>query len=91
MKALGLLVGMLGLATLVQALLQSSILGAIVGIVALVCAVTTFRSANISSFLRIFVGVFSTETLVFGLAELVARIGFWPSAFAADAPLNHCR
>ena len=41
---------------------------------------TTFWSAAISSFLKVFVAIFSTETIVFGLAVVAGRAGFWPTA-----------
>lgn len=50
---------------------------------AAVCAWTTWRSAAISPFLRIFVAIFSTETIVFGLATIAVRLGLWPERLAA--------
>ena len=50
------------------------------------CAYTTWRSAAISSFLKIFVAIFSTETIVFGLARLLEVEGLWPAALADYAP-----
>ena len=46
------------------------------------CAFTTWRSAAISSFLKIFVSIFSVETIVFGAARLLAEEGLWPAALA---------
>lgn len=48
----------------------------------LLCAYTTWRSAAISSFLQIFVAIFSCELIVFGLALLLAAEGLWPAALA---------
>jgi vitamin B12/bleomycin/antimicrobial peptide transport system ATP-binding/permease protein len=84
MKPLSFVVALFGLAALVQPLLQKDISGALLGVIALIAAVTTFRSSRISSFLKIFVGIFSTETVVFGLAVMAARAGLWPSYFAED-------
>lgn len=56
------------------------------GIAALLCAFTTYRSTSISSFLKIFVGVFTTETVVFGAVVLAGRTGFWPAAYAQYMP-----
>lgn len=53
---------------------------------ALICALTTWASARISSFLKIFVGIFSTETIVFGLAMLGVRAGLWPAQFKDFLP-----
>ena len=47
---------------------------------ALLCAYTTWRSSEISSFLKIFVGIFSTETIVFGVLNLIEVEGHWPAA-----------
>ncbi len=86
MKPLSIAVALFGLVALVQPALQMNLPAALLGIVALISAVTTFRSTGISSFLKIFVGIFSTETIVFGLAVLAARAGLWPSYFAQDLP-----
>jgi vitamin B12/bleomycin/antimicrobial peptide transport system ATP-binding/permease protein len=84
MKALSIAVGLFGLIALVQPALQINVPSALLGIVALICAFTTYRSSAISSFLKIFVGIFSTETVVFGLAVVAARAGFWPAYFALE-------
>jgi vitamin B12/bleomycin/antimicrobial peptide transport system ATP-binding/permease protein len=84
MKPLSFVVALFGLAALVQPLLQKDISGALLGVVALIAAVTTFRSSQISSFLKIFVGIFSTETVVFGLAVMAARAGLWPHYLARE-------
>ena len=47
-----------------------------------VCAFTTWRSAAISSFLKIFVSIFSVETIVFGAARLLEAEKLWPAALA---------
>ena len=47
---------------------------------ALLCAYTTWRSSEISSFLKIFVGIFSTETIVFGVLNLIEVEDHWPAA-----------
>ena len=49
-----------------------------------------FPRQAISSFLKIFVGIFSTETIVFGLAVVAARAGYWPRYFAQDSCRNRC-
>jgi len=76
MKALSLCVALFGLLALVE--MHGSAAEALLGAVALLCAFTTFRAAHISSFLKILVGIFSTETIVFGLAVLAGHAGFWP-------------
>ena len=47
---------------------------------ALICAYTTWRLSEISTFLKIFVGIFSTETIVFGLLRLIELEDQWPEA-----------
>jgi vitamin B12/bleomycin/antimicrobial peptide transport system ATP-binding/permease protein len=86
MNLLSFCVGLFGLLALVQPMLEQSFPGAFLGVVALICAATTFRSSSISSFLKIFVGIFSTETIVFGLAVLAARAGLWPAGYAEYMP-----
>src|SRR5215471_4299159 len=86
MKPLSFCVGLFGLLALLQPALERSFSGALLGVVALICAVTTYRSSAISSFLKIFVGIFSAETIVFGLAVLAVRAGLWPAAYAQYQP-----
>jgi putative ATP-binding cassette transporter len=86
MKLLSVAVALFGLAALVQPALQLNFPGSLLGVVALISAATTFRSTGLSSFLKIFIGIFSIETVVFGLAVLTARSGHWPSYFAQELP-----
>ena len=86
MKLLSFCVGLFGLLALVQPVLEQSLSGAVLGAFALICAVTTFRSFSISSFLKIFVAIFSTETILFGLVVLAIRAGLWPAAYAEYQP-----
>src|SRR5580658_900638 len=85
MKQLSVAVALFGIIALVQPALQMDLPAALLGVVALIAAATTYRSSGISSFLKVFVGIFSTETIVFGLAALAARAGLWPSYFADEA------
>ena len=41
----------------------------------IICAITTFLSGGISSYLKIFAAIFSTEYLVFGLVAIAPRLG----------------
>jgi vitamin B12/bleomycin/antimicrobial peptide transport system ATP-binding/permease protein len=86
MKPLSISLVLFGLLALVQPAHQLDLPGALLGIVVLLCAATTFRSSDISSFLKIFVGIFSTETIVFGLAVLAGRTGLWPADYAEYLP-----
>ena len=67
MKPLSVAVALFGLAALVQPVMQMNIAAALLGGAVLVCAVTTFLASKISSFLKVFVSIFSTETIVFGI------------------------
>ncbi len=58
----------------------------VVAAVAALCAAATWASASISSFLKIFVAIFSAETIVFGLATLGVRAGLWPDQFKEYLP-----
>jgi putative ATP-binding cassette transporter len=86
MKPLSIGVALFGLLAFLAAESGKDVMTAVLGVVALACAYTTFHSAALSSFLKIFVGIFSTETIVFGLAVLAGRSELWPSAYAAYVP-----
>jgi vitamin B12/bleomycin/antimicrobial peptide transport system ATP-binding/permease protein len=86
MKLLSVSVALFGVLALAQPAIDLDLPGALLGGVVLICAATTFRSTTISSFLRIFVAIFSTETIVFGLAVLAGRAGLWPAAYAQYVP-----
>lgn len=47
----------------------------------LVCAYTTLKSGTISTFLKIFVSIFSVEVVLFGGAYLLSVTGNWPAGF----------
>jgi len=47
---------------------------------ALICAYTTWRSSEISSFLKIFVSIFSSEVIVFGMVRLIETEDSWPAS-----------
>jgi putative ATP-binding cassette transporter len=51
------------------------------GVCALLSAVTTYLSAGISTYLKVFVRIFSTETIIFGLAVVAAKAGLWPDDY----------
>jgi putative ATP-binding cassette transporter len=86
MRPLSIGVALFGLLALVVAVTGKDATTAVLGVTALVCAFTTFRSTAISSFLKIFVGIFSTETIVFGLAALAGPAELWPAAYAEYLP-----
>ncbi len=49
-------------------------------------AYTTWRGAEMSSFMKIFATIFSTETIVFGFVRLLQGEGVWPQTLASYAP-----
>jgi putative ATP-binding cassette transporter len=53
------------------------------GVAAAICAVTTYLSCDISSFLKIFAAIFGIETVAFGAAYLLGSTGYWPEAYRA--------
>jgi vitamin B12/bleomycin/antimicrobial peptide transport system ATP-binding/permease protein len=56
--------------------------------VSVICAATTFLAGRISAFLKIFIGIFTTELVVFGAGYLVSAAGLWPPLLAdLQAPL----
>ncbi|ACB95370.1 ABC transporter ATP-binding protein/permease [Beijerinckia indica] len=46
------------------------------------CAVTTWQSRQISSFLKIFAAIFAVETVIFGSLCLLDKVGLWPESLA---------
>ena len=86
MKPLSIAVALFGLVALIQPVREMNGGMTVLGIVTLIAAFTTYRSVAISSFLKIFIGIFSVETIIFGLAVVVARAGWWPKYFAAELP-----
>jgi putative ATP-binding cassette transporter len=82
MKTLSLGVAICGVVALLLAITGQDVSMAGFGVAALICSLTTYRSTEISSFLQIFVTIFSAETVVFGVATLAARGGLWPAAYA---------
>ena len=86
MKLLSIGVGLFGIIALVAGLTSDDATTAVFGGSALLCAFTTFHATAISSFLKILVGIFSTETIVFGVAVLAGKLGLWPAAYAEYLP-----
>lgn len=55
------------------------------GIVGVLLALATWRSAGISFFLKIFSGIFGTEYVIFGAGAVLVQLGWWPQAWQAAA------
>ena len=52
------------------------------GVTALMCAATTYLSPAVSSYLRVFIRIFSIETVLFVPGLLAVKAGLWPTALA---------
>ena len=81
MKILSLAVAAFGIVALVLGQRVDDLWVVGLGVSALFCAGTTYLSAGISSFLKIFVAIFSIETIVFGLVLAAGKLGLWPDAY----------
>src|SRR5271155_4170514 len=86
MKYLATAVGAFAAATLAVGTLRPDMYIFLLAVAAIGSAVTTFRAARISIFLRIFAAIFAVETIVFGVSFLVNRLGLWPKAYADLLP-----
>src|SRR5215470_8196067 len=86
MKPLSIGVGLFGIIALVVAITSEDATTAVLGGAALLCAFTTFNATAISSFLKIFIGIFSTETIIFGLAVLAGKVELWPADYEEYLP-----
>ena len=83
MKLLGILVALFAAApVIVGAMTGDRVLYVFAGF-ALAAAATTFLSTGISRFLRILIGYFSVEVIVFGALVCLIDLGFWPKALDA--------
>jgi putative ATP-binding cassette transporter len=82
MKILSFGVAAFGLLALALGLKADDMWEVGLGVSALLCAGTTYLSGGISSYLRIFVAIFSVETIVFGIAVVINKAGLWPAGYA---------
>jgi vitamin B12/bleomycin/antimicrobial peptide transport system ATP-binding/permease protein len=82
MRLLAFAVGVFALATFLVGLRAPDAAIFMLAGAALACAATTFLSQRMSIFLKVFNAIFAVETIIFGLAFLVDRLGFWPKAYA---------
>ncbi|PPD45159.1 MAG: ABC transporter [Methylocystis sp.] len=58
----------------------------VLAVASALCAYATWRAEHMSSFMKIFAAIFSTETIVFGLVRLLQGEDLWPAALASYAP-----
>jgi vitamin B12/bleomycin/antimicrobial peptide transport system ATP-binding/permease protein len=82
MKILAIAAALFSLAAFIVAEMIGDVMVVILAVASLACAFTTFRSAAISSFLKIFAAIFTSELVIFGAAYLVERLHWWPAKFA---------
>lgn len=81
MKVLGVAVGLFAIVAGMAARVAGDDVLYILAIVSLFCALTTWLSAAISRYLKIFVAIFSAETILFGLLVAIAKLGLWPEGW----------
>ena len=82
MKILAFAAALFSIVAFVVAKITGNGMVLILAVTAMACAFTTFRSASISSFLKIFVAIFTTELVVFGSIYLAERLNWWPAKYA---------
>lgn len=80
MHKLGAAVGIFGLLTLLVGTHSGNTQLFVLAMAVFVCAYTTWRGNSISSFLKIFAAIFSSEVIVFGLARLLEVENLWPAS-----------
>ena len=78
MKLLSLLIAAFSVLTLGLAAKSSDVAIYLLGFASLGCALTTWQSTRLSSFLKIFVTIFGVEVMVFGSAFLINKLDYWP-------------
>jgi putative ATP-binding cassette transporter len=81
MKILSLAVAAFGLFALIFGLEIENGWEIGIGVSALLCAAATYMASTISSYLKIFVVIFSVEAIVFGLLVSVSNAGMWPAGY----------
>jgi len=86
MKPLSIGLTLTGLLALLQPTNELNISNALLAAAVLASAATTFRSAKISTFLKIFVGIFSTEAMISGLVVIAGHGGLWPYGYRNYLP-----
>ena len=82
MKALGFLVGAFSIFCAVAAATTGQTSFYLVAGFGLAAAITTFLSTPVSAYLKIFIGIFSVETIVFGANALAVATKHWPESLS---------
>jgi vitamin B12/bleomycin/antimicrobial peptide transport system ATP-binding/permease protein len=80
MPLLAVLVGLFSAAAAVVSLKTGDNIVLLLAGMGFLCAVTTYRSRTISTFLQIFASIFAAETVIFGTVFLAAQTGLWSSS-----------
>lgn len=89
MKILAIIIALFTLAAAVIAQRTGDTIFAILTAASAICALTTYQSRAISSYLRIFVAIFGIELVIFGTLCLVAKMKLWPEALASyELPIS---
>jgi putative ATP-binding cassette transporter len=55
----------------------------VIGVASAIGAVASHPRWRLSTFLNILFDLFAIETIIFGLADIVSLLGYWPEAYAA--------
>jgi putative ATP-binding cassette transporter len=82
MHILAMLTSLFSAAAAAAALLSGDNVVMVLAAAGILCAYTTYRSREISTFLRIFAAIFAAETVIFGAIFLTANAGLWPSSLS---------
>jgi vitamin B12/bleomycin/antimicrobial peptide transport system ATP-binding/permease protein len=82
MKTLAIIIAVFSLATATLAQRTGDSTLFLLTAASVICAITTYRSQAISSYLRIFVAIFGIELIIFGAAYLAAEMHLWPASLA---------
>jgi putative ATP-binding cassette transporter len=78
MHILAILAGFFSAAAAAAGLVSGDNVVTVLAAAGILCAYTTYRSREISTFLRIFAAIFAVETVIFGTLFLTATAGLWP-------------
>ncbi|HKH81804.1 MAG TPA: ABC transporter ATP-binding protein/permease [Methylovirgula sp.] len=80
MKTLAIIIALFSLAAAVVAQRTGDTTLVLLTAASAICALTTYQSRAISSYLRIFAAIFAVELVTFGSLCLAAKLKLWPAA-----------
>jgi putative ATP-binding cassette transporter len=81
MRLLSILVAVFAIVCSLASLTIPGVSPKLLAVVCFACAAALWQSQAISSFLKVFLGIFAVETIAFGAAYLAAGEGLWPKAW----------